>query len=76
MHTKFKVSSFKRCKDYEKFVKFESKSRDLDYVPFWLTFLLMFYSIQSVYTLNKKPVALAVSELFTVVYSLKYSQVT
>jgi len=32
--------------------------------PFDLLFLLIFYSLQSVYTLNKKPVSLAVLELF------------
>jgi len=52
--------------------KIESRSRDLDYVTFWPTFLLLiFYSLRSVYTLNKKPVALAVSELFTAVYKFK-----
>jgi len=44
---------------------------DLDYVPFRLLFLLILYSLQFVYMLNKKPVALAVREIFTVVCILK-----
>jgi len=59
-------ASVKRCKENknERFAKFKSMSRDLDYVPFWPSFLLIFYSLQFVYMLNKTPVALAVSELF------------
>jgi len=38
---------------------------------FDLHFLLIFYSVQSVYTLNKKPAAFAVSELFIVVCKFK-----
>jgi len=34
MRTKFEVSSFKGCKENEKFAKYKSKSRDVDYVPF------------------------------------------
>jgi len=36
--------------------------------PFDILFLPIFYSLQSVYMLNYKPVALAVLELFTAVY--------
>jgi len=39
--------SFGCCRDIEKFVKFKSKSRDLDYVPFWPTL----YGISSTYNL-------------------------
>jgi len=58
MRTKFEVSSFKRCKENEKFAKLKSRLLDLDYVPFWPTFLLIFYSLQYVYyALNKEPEA-------------------
>jgi len=64
MRTKFEISSFKRCKENEKFAKFKSKSRDLDYVSFWPIFLLIFYSLHYVYMLNKTSIVLAVTELF------------
>jgi len=71
MRTKFEVSIFKRCKENEKFAKFKNRSRDLDYVPLWPTFLLIFYSLQSVDLLNKTAAALAVSELFTMIDKFK-----
>jgi len=56
----------------EQFAQVKTRLRDLDYVPFWTTFsLLIFYSLQSVYTLNKRPAALAVSELFTAIRKYK-----
>jgi len=70
MCTKFEASGFSRRRDIEEFAKFKSRSHDLDYVSFGHTFVLfIFYSLQSVYMLNLKPIALAVSELFTVVHS-------
>jgi len=66
------VSSFKRCKENEKICKIKNRLRDLDYVFFWPTFLLLiFYSLQFIYMLNKTPVALAVSELFTTIRKFK-----
>jgi len=72
MSIKFEVSSFKRCKENEKFATFKSTSCDLHYVFYGPTLLLLiFYFLQYVHVLNKTPVALAVSELFTAIRKFK-----
>jgi len=56
---------------WTKFQNLNVSQCDFDYDPFNLLFTAYFYSLQSVYVLNLKPIASAVREIFTGVCKFK-----
>jgi len=63
-HTKFKVCSCSHSGNMDKIPKFKSRSRWPRLCHLWPTFVpLIFYSLQSIYVLNLKPIASAVREI-------------
>jgi len=66
------VCSSSHYRNVEEMRKFESRSLWLILWLFWLTFVLLsFYSLQSIYVLNLKLMALAIREIYTVAHKLK-----